>query len=157
VTISFNTLDSHKKIALAIAAMWQTILGVKVNLNSQEWKSFIDARQNGNYQIARDGWFAGNAVTDYTEFIYSCNLPSNNSHYCDPTVQVLIDKARMTADIQQKQALTQQALTRLMNSYSIIPLYQYTYSRLVKPYVHGYYPKDNYNDFVLSQWLYLAK
>ena len=49
--ISYNTLDGHKKIAVAIASMWKEILGVNAIATNMEWKTFILARQKGNYQI----------------------------------------------------------------------------------------------------------
>ncbi len=41
-----------------------------------------------------------------------------------------------------------------MNDYPIIPLYQYTYSRLIKPYIKGYDLRDNHGDDVMTKWMY---
>ncbi len=152
--ISYNTLDSHKKIAVAIASMWKETLGVNVIAANMEWKTFILARQKGNYQVARDGWVAGKNITDYTDFMFLCNAPQNNTHYCNPAYDELIRDANYTLDPVQKQKIYSQAIMLSMNDYPIIPLYQYTYSRLIKPYVKGYAPKDNHGDDVMSKWMY---
>lgn len=152
--ISYNTLDSHKKIAVAIASMWKETLGVNVIAANMEWKTFILARQKGNYQVARDGWVAGKNITDYTDFMFLCNAPQNNTHYCNPAYDELIRDANYTLDPVQKQKIYSQAIMLSMNDYPIIPLYQYTYSRLIKPYVKGYDPKDNHGDDVMSKWMY---
>jgi oligopeptide transport system substrate-binding protein len=152
--ISYNTLDGHKKIAVAIASMWKEVLGVNAIATNMEWKTFIIARQKGNYQVARDGWIAGKDITSYTDFMFLCNAPQNNSHYCNPAYDVLISNANYTLDPVQKQRMYSQAIMLSMNDYPILPLYQYTYSRLVKPYVKGYDPKDNHGDDVMTKWMY---
>lgn len=152
--ISYNTLDSHKKIAVAIASMWKETLGVNVIAANMEWKTFILARQKGNYQVARDGWTAGKNITDYTDFMFLCNAPQNNTHYCNSAYDELIHSANYALDPVQKQKIYSQAIMLSMNDYPIIPLYQYTYSRLIKPYVKGYDPRDNHGDDVMTKWMY---
>lgn len=51
-TLTYNTSDNHKKIAIAIASMWKP-LGVKVTLENMEWKSYVSAKNLGDYQLAR--------------------------------------------------------------------------------------------------------
>ena len=155
LTISYNTLDSHKKIALAIASMWQSGLGINVQLKNQEWKTFIKLRQQGNYQIARDGWIADNNVASFTEFMFLCGSAQNNSHYCNHNYDRLIQNAKMAVDPQQKQQFNQQAIKIALDDYPIVPLYQYVYLRLVSPRVEGYYPNGNHNDSVMTKWMQL--
>jgi oligopeptide transport system substrate-binding protein len=38
--ILYNTSDNHKKLAVAVAAMWKQVLGVKTNLRNEEWKVY---------------------------------------------------------------------------------------------------------------------
>lgn len=156
LTISYNTLDSHKKIALAIASMWQSGLGINVQLKNQEWKTFIKLRQQGNYQVARDGWIADNNVASFTEFMFLCDSAQNNSHYCNHNYDKLIQDAKMATDLEQKQQFNQQAIKVVLDDYPIVPLYQYVYLRLVSPRVEGYYPNDNHNDSVMTKWMRLA-
>jgi oligopeptide transport system substrate-binding protein len=154
VDISYNTLDSHKKIAITIASMWKNILGVNVVLKNQEWKTFLLSRQKGDYQIARDGWIAGRYITNYTDFMFLCKSPQNNSHYCSLEYDKLIHQADYALDPKIQFDYNQQALKLVMNAYPIIPLYQYTYSRLIKSYVKGYNPQHNHGNDVLTKWMY---
>lgn len=155
LTISYNTLDSHKKIALAIASMWQSGLGVNVKLKNQEWKTFIKSRQQGNYQIARDGWIADNNVASFTEFMFLCDSAQNNSHYCNRNYDRLIQHVKAIDESLEKQQLNEQAIKMVLADYPIIPLYQYVYLRLVSPRVDGYYPEGNHNDSVMTKWMSL--
>jgi oligopeptide transport system substrate-binding protein len=41
--ISYNTLDVHRKIAVAIQQMWKKHLNIDVTMVNQEWKVFLDA------------------------------------------------------------------------------------------------------------------
>lgn len=153
ITISYNTNDQHKKVALAVASMWKSVLGVNVVLQNEEWKTFIQTRAGGNYEIARDGWVADfNSVTAYTP-LYQCNSGANNEQYCNPKYDALIAQATKTFNPEVRKQLYTQALTYAMDDYPTIPLFQYTYTRLVEPYVEGYKIDKNYLDHVQSKWI----
>jgi oligopeptide transport system substrate-binding protein len=56
ISISYNTRDDNKKKSIALAAMWQQVFGadsIKVTSNNQEWKTFLQTRHKGDYDIAR--------------------------------------------------------------------------------------------------------
>lgn len=158
ITIQYNTLDLHKKVALAVASMWQQVFGVdsiKVIPENKEWKTFIQDRMKGNYDIARDGWTADyDSVDTYTD-LFLCNNPVNKSKYCNPEFDKLIYQARATQDANERVQLINQAIQIANNDYAIIPLYQYTYYRLVNPRVQNYDIKDNHLDHVQSKWFKL--
>lgn len=56
--LSFYSDDNVKKIAEAIAEMWEKNLGITVEVSSAEWAVFYDAVQSGNYEVAAMGWSA---------------------------------------------------------------------------------------------------
>lgn len=155
ITISYNTNDAHKKIALATASMWQTTFGansVQITQGNQEWKTFLKARNTANYDIARDGWSADyNSIDSYTT-LYTCNSPQNNSKYCNPEFDKLVNQAEVTQDDATRIQLVRQALQIAQDDYAIIPLYQYTYTRLINPRVKNYTPDTNHLDHVQSKW-----
>lgn len=155
IAISYNTNDGNKKIAIAIAAMWQETFGaqsIKVTQSNQEWKTFLQDRKKADYDIARDGWNADyNSVNTYT-MLYYCKSPQNNSKYCNYEYNKLIDKAQNTNNPEERIKLIRQALQLAQDDYAIIPLYQYTWHRLVNPRVKGYDADHNYFDHVQSKW-----
>ena len=153
IDLSYNTDDLHKKIALAIAGMWKSTLGVEVALSNQEWKTFIASRHSGNYVVARDRWVADyNSVTSYTQ-LYLCNGMQNNSHYCNPAYDKLVTAAENSSDLAQQQQLYRQALALALNDYAIIPLFQPNYSKLVKPYVSNLDVEHNFFNVEQSKWV----
>lgn len=59
--LRYNTSEDHRKVAIAIAAMWKP-LGVEVELyNSEVAVHYADIRQ-GDFDVARAGW-----IGDYND------------------------------------------------------------------------------------------
>ena len=62
LTLLYNTSESHQKIAIAVASMWKKKLGIDVKLQNREWKTYIDSRNTGNFDVIR-----ASRVGDYNE------------------------------------------------------------------------------------------
>jgi len=62
LSLLYNSSESHQKIAIAVASMWKKKLGVDVKLINQEWKTYIDSRNSGNFDVVRASW-----VGDFNE------------------------------------------------------------------------------------------
>ncbi|MEM9424299.1 MAG: peptide ABC transporter substrate-binding protein, partial [Spirochaetota bacterium] len=62
ITILYNTSEGHKKVAEFVQQRWDEVLGIKVELENQEWKTFLQSRTDHNFDIARGGW-----VGDYLD------------------------------------------------------------------------------------------
>lgn len=155
ITLKYQTNDLTKKVMLAIMAMWQENLGVKVNLVNEELKVLFPDLKSGNYDMAEGRWGADyNSVTTYTP-LFLCNSGNNRSHYCNPKYDALIAKAKATANPQQQEQLYKQALNIALADYPVIPLFEPTHQRLVSPRVAGYQIDNNYLDNVQSKWFTL--
>ena len=151
----YNTNDVNKKVALAVTAMWSQVLGVKSTAQNQEWKTFLQARHKGDYQIARDGWVGDyDSVTTYT-ILYQCGNGQNNSHYCNPEYDKLITEAADTIDSTKQQELYTKALNIALNDYAVIPIFQNAYQRLVNPRILSMDLSKNYLDHSQSKWVKL--
>lgn len=154
ITISYFTDDEQKKVALAIGAMWKSVLGVQVNVQNQDWKTFLQTRHKGDYQISFGRWYADyNGLSTYTH-LYQCNAPENDEKYCNPEYDKYINLAQNTPDATEQQQLYTKALNIALNDYETIPLYQLVVKRLISPTVKGYTPLTNHLDLVQSKWMY---
>lgn len=155
ISISYNTNDLHKKVALAIGSMWQEVFGensIHVTIANQEWKTFLKARNTANYDVARDGWITDyDSVDSYTN-LYQCGNPQNNSKMCNKEYNNLLAQAQQTANPEERIDLIRKAIQIAMDEYGVIPLYQYTYYRLINPKVKGYEIEGNHLDHVQSKW-----
>jgi len=138
-TILYNTSDAHKKIAIAISQMWKENLGVEVTLENQEWKTFLDTRGNGDFEIARAGWCG-----DYNEastFLDLVNSKSgyNDSNYNNPAVDKLLADAKTMADPSANYTKIEETIA---TEFPIMPIYHYTGNLMIKDYVKGW-PIEN--------------
>ena len=110
----YNTSDNHRLIGEALQNMWQTELGVTVNLVNQEWNTFLDTRKNGDYSIARNGWIA-----DYNDPMRFLDMwltggGNNDAQYSNPDYDALIMQAKSTSDLAERMSLMHQAEDILM-------------------------------------------
>ncbi|EDS6045380.1 oligopeptide ABC transporter substrate-binding protein OppA, partial [Salmonella enterica subsp. enterica serovar Thompson] len=138
----YNTSDLHKKLAIAVASIWKKNLGVNVNLENQEWKTFLDTRHQGTFDVARAGWCADyNEPTSFLNTMLS-DSSNNTAHYKSPAFDKLIADTLKVADDTQRSELYAKAEQQLDKDSAIVPVYYYVNARLVKPWVGGYTGKD---------------
>lgn len=153
--ILYNTDEAHKKIAIAISQMWKP-LGVKVTLVNQEWKTFLDSRNDGKFDIARAGW-----IGDYNEASTMLDLNTsthgqNDAQFINEMYDKLMSESRVVTSDEERSRLYTEAEKILADEMPVAPIYQYVTSRLVKPYVGGY-PMGNVEDNVYSRDLFIKK
>lgn len=149
----YDTNDASRKVATAIADMWHTTLGVKTVPHNAEWKVYLQNKRTGKFEVIRNNWGAAfNFVTTYTPE-YQCNTAVNVSKVCLPEYDKLIVSADKEQDYALQTKLYQDALHLAMEQYAIIPLYQNSYTMLVKPYVYGLELESNLLDDIRSKWV----
>ncbi|MCF6765286.1 peptide ABC transporter substrate-binding protein [Thiotrichales bacterium 19S3-7] len=154
ISYVYNTADKNRKIAETLAAMWHKNLGVETSIENSEWKVFLYTRQNKDYQgSARDSWVADFNTIDNFATMWMCNNPQNNSGYCNPKYDQLVEKAQLAASDQLRQKYYQESQYVAMDDYNIIPLVSDQVAHLVKPYVVGYNMEANHLDHLYDKWL----
>jgi len=152
----YNPSDLHKKLAIAAASIWKKNLGVNVKLENQEWKTFLDTRHQGNFDVARAGWCADyNEPTTFLGTMQS-NSSNNTSHYKSEAFDKEMDDALASPDEATRATRYADAEKILDKDSVIVPVYYYVNARLVKPYVGGYTGKDPL-DNVYDKNLYIIK
>ncbi len=138
VEILYNTEDSHRVIAIAIASMWRAVLGVETSITNQEWKVYLDTRrQKLETQVFRAGWIGdyNDANTFAAMFLSDSDL--NDSGYVNARYDELIDLAAREIDLERRAEYLEEAERVLLEDLPIMPLYFYATTRLVKPWVAG--------------------
>ncbi len=156
VEIRYNTDQNHKKVALAIAAMWKKNLGVITTIINQEWKVYIDVRQQQRLtQAFRSGWIGDyNDPFSFIEMGLSYN-GMNKTGYKKPEFDNLVEQSIKAKTPEERTSLLEQAETMMLNDFPYIPIYYYTTTRLVKPYVGGYV--NNIMDHQYSKDFYILE
>ncbi|MDZ7542559.1 peptide ABC transporter substrate-binding protein, partial [Clostridium perfringens] len=132
----YNTEGSHKDIAQVIQQDWAKI-GVKAELTNQEWKVFLNTRQQGGYQIARHGW-NGDYVDPMTFLdMWETGGGNNDAGFSNAEYDKLLADARKETDANRRWELMRKAEDILMDEAPIIPLYYYNKVKGAKPEVKG--------------------
>ena len=166
LTYLYNTSEGHK----AIAEYLQSVLagvGITMNLENQEWNTFLETRKAGNFSIARNGWLAD--YNDPISFLdmwttasgnndvqlgkganvdmkaYSLDLTDlgydtkvENGTWAE-TYDVVISDIKSCTDIEKRYALMHKAEDLLMSTGTICPLYFYTDLYMLSKDVKGYF------------------
>ncbi|ANJ86807.1 peptide ABC transporter substrate-binding protein [Pandoraea oxalativorans] len=156
LTLTYNTNALHKKVALFAASEWRTKLGISTALENVEFKVLMKQRHEGKVQIARDAWFADyNDATTFFDLL-RCGSAQNNLGYCNQQVDALVDEGNRQLDETARAVLLTRAHDMAMNETPLVPLFQFSASRLVKPFIGGY-SLSNVLDMRASQDMYLIK
>ncbi|MCA2016550.1 ABC transporter substrate-binding protein [Vibrio tritonius] len=153
-TLLYNTNENHKKIATAIQSMWKKSLGVQVEIENQEWKTFLDTRRDGNYDVTRAGWNGDyNEASTFLSLMQSNNA-SNDQRYNSKEYDATMAKALSSTSEEERSKLYTKAEEILAKDMPIAPIYQYVKTRLVSTHVGGY-PMHNAGDNLYSKDMYI--
>jgi oligopeptide transport system substrate-binding protein len=152
----YNTSDLHKKLAIAASSIWKKNLGVNIKLNNQEWKTFLDTRHQGNFDVSRAAWCADyNEPSSFLNTMIS-DSSSNTAHYKSAAFDKVMADSAKASDEKSRSDLYAKAEQILDKDSAIVPVYYYVNARLVKTYVGGYTGKDAL-DNVYDKNLYIIK
>lgn len=153
ITIMYNTMEDHQKIAVVIQQMWKRALNINVNIQNQDWKVFLATLRTGDYQVARSGW-----VGDYYDpntflDVFVTDGGNNKTGWSNARYDELIALAANTVDEQQRLAYFQEAEALLVEEVPTIPIYTYATNSLVHPSVKNWH--NNLMDYYSYKHVYL--
>lgn len=166
MTYLYNTDDSHKAIGEYLSGVLAGV-GITLNLENQEWNTFLNTRKDGGYSIARNGWLAdyndpisfldmwtsgsGNndvqygkgdhaAVAGYSLDLtpYGIDYKVENATWAE-TYDVLISEIKSCTDNNTRYDLMHLAEDMIMETGCIVPLYFYTDIYMLDSSVKGFY------------------
>lgn len=166
MTYLYNTSEGHKAIGEYLQSALAQV-GITMNLENQEWNTFLETRKNGDYSIARNGWLA-----DYNDPIcfldmwvtasgnndvqfgkgdntsvqaYSLDLTDlgYDTNVTDgtwaETYDVVISDIKSCTDNDTRYKLMHKAEDLLMSTGCICPLYFYTDIYMLDSSVKGFF------------------
>ncbi len=151
--ILYNTSEGHRKIAVAVQDMWKRHLGIHVGLRNLEWKVFLRQVRTGHFQIAALSWNADyNHPHTWLETLLSYSH-NNWTGWKNTEFDELVEKAAATADPEQSIVLYRRAEQLAVGQLPRLPMYFFTKSTLVKPYVKGFFPNPKKYHPVRFMWI----
>ncbi|WP_210528859.1 peptide ABC transporter substrate-binding protein [Rubellimicrobium arenae] len=148
--ILYNTDQAHQQVAVAVSQMWKQTLGIDTTLANQEWQTFLDARKQADYQLARAGWCADyNEASSFLD-VFTSNSDSNDSKYFSDEYDALMEQSRTAED---PLPIYQEAEEMLARDVPLLPIYFYSSDFIMDDSIKGYavenaqenwYAKDMY-------------
>lgn len=166
ITYLYNTNDRHKAIAEYVSSALSGV-GITMNMDNQEWNTFLNTRKNGDFTVAREGWTGD--YNDPSTFLdcflstsgnndaqlgkgphadlkaYSIDLTDlgydvkvDNGTWAE-TYDVICELARTCTDTETHYELLHRAEDLLMSTGTVLPLFYYTDSYLLDDAVQGFY------------------
>ena len=128
VVYNFHTSETHKAIAEACGSDWQTVLGMTISLENQEWATYTNGLGEHNFGVARLGWIADyNDPITYLELLVTGNS-YNYGLYSDTEFDKDITEAKaMLAGAGRDQLLYEAEETLFgEGGFPVCPIYYYT-------------------------------
>ncbi|XYI02867.1 peptide ABC transporter substrate-binding protein [Sorangium sp. So ce1128] len=151
--ILYNTSEGHKQIAVAVQDMWKRHLGISATLRNEEWKVMLKNVRDGHFQVVRFGWIGEyNHPATWLGTLLSYS-PQNRTNWADKEFDDLMRAAAATADPKASILMFRKAEKRAVDGMAKMPLYFYTKSTLVKPWVKGFVGNARSVQFVKWLWI----
>jgi len=166
ITYLYNTNEGHKAIGEYLQSALAAV-GITMNLENQEWNTFLNTRKEGQYSVARNGWLA-----DYNDPICFLDMWTTVSGNNDiqfgkgahaalkmydldltalgydvkvedgtwaETYDVLIGMIKSETETEKRYALMHVAEDILMSTGCVVPLYYYTDVFMIDDAVEGFF------------------
>ena len=126
LTLIYNTSENHKKVAEYVQQQWKNNLGIDIDLQNMEWKTFLDKRQANDFEISRAGWVGD--YQDPSNFLEVCKSDSGNNdgRYNNPAFDAaLVKAAKMPEGADRMKVLRDAEDMLITQDQAFIPLYYY--------------------------------
>jgi ABC-type oligopeptide transport system substrate-binding subunit len=136
----YNCDANHDQRVLYLANAWRTNLGFsgqQMDIRCTDFGTFRTERRAGNvYDIARNGWGADFPAPDnQNRDLFACGAGNNNSKYCNPDYDDLLNQGAGAASYDESVPFYQDAEKLLVADAPVIFLRYGEGVRLVRPYV----------------------
>ena len=124
-----------------ILATWEEQLGIQMDLLQTEWATYLQDLRDRRFQIFGGlGWIADYPDPEnFLDVLFHSESDNNHTHYSDPELDALLERARVEQDQQARFAMYQEAERMLLDGAPWAPLYHTNGDHyLIKPYVKGW-------------------
>lgn len=132
IKLSYNTNADHKIIAANVQAQLKKNINLEIELDNQEWKTYLQRLKTGTAEMFRLGWFAD--YPDPANFMNILTSTSENNYtqWKNKKFDELVKKAMLKPNNFKRKNLYDQAQKILLEqAVPVIPFFSYTNHLLV--------------------------
>ena len=147
--VSFELMVGNNPESVRLGEVIQALgaeAGFDISLRATEFASALDFQEQGDYEAFQIGW-SGRIDPDGNIHQYeTCEGTLNESGYCDPAVDELLNQARSVSDTAERKALYDRAGEQYLPNRNIIYLY---HQNLFFPHTSALQGFEAYPDGIL--------
>lgn len=135
IRVCYYTNDTVKKVAEALAAMWESNLGINCEIENTEWSVFYDQIVDLDYDVAAMGDAATYMHPMAFLQTYQGDTPPLETGWRSAEYDELLAKSLQTTDEAEAEQYLHEAEDLFMNDYVLLPLYYGSTAMMMKDYV----------------------
>jgi oligopeptide transport system substrate-binding protein len=154
ISIHYASGERAHKIAQVAQQQWKENLGIDVDLQSGEAKSYYDRLKTHDYQLGIGSWFAD--FRDPISFLEIFRLKengTNNTQWENQDYITFLDQSTKATERAEREQLLKSAEKVLMQDMPIVPLFYSSYNYVKNPSLQGiYFSELGYLDFKNAYW-----
>ena len=132
--------ETSKIMAEAFQDMWKKNLGIEIEIQQREWKTYLDRMTQLDYDIATGGWIGD--YPDPTTFLdmWKKGDGNNRTGWSNASYEATLAEAEKIQNPTERIRKLEQAESIFLSEMPIIPIYWFTTNYLLHPSVKGWDP-----------------
>jgi len=140
LTLLYNTLELHQKIAVAVQEMWRAGLGLPIELRNVDWNNLMTSRDRADYDILRSGYSGEYSDPHSLLSLFLGDSTFNTAGWKSETYDKLVAESDLEPDPKKRLVTMGRAERVLLDELPMLPIYHYIGRHVVKPFVKNVHP-----------------
>lgn len=134
----FNTSEMHKQVAVEMQEMWKKELGINMELRQTEWKVYLSAQSQLDYDLSRSSWIGDYVDPNTFLDMFMSNNGNNRTGWKNPHYDDLMRQANQERDpVKRAQLMHDAEVLLVREDVPIAPLFFYVGVNIFDPKVVG--------------------
>ena len=130
-SVVYNTSETHRDIAQFLQDEWKKNLNVTVELENQEWATYLSSRNEGTFQVARAGWSGDYQDPNTFLDMFVTGTAMNGGKYANPQYDLLIEQAAYLSGQDRMDVMKEAEYLLVTQDQAIVNMYYYTTKNMI--------------------------